>query len=126
VTDLYLGAILVELVEHFKEDFKITALVRNKVHEEAVRGLGVEVVLGSFGDTKLIAKHARTADITVNAAGSDDIVLTEAILEGQKARVVEDKKNPAVLVHTSGVAVFAGKETVGRHDPGLKLWNVRH
>ena len=121
---MYLGAILVELVKHFK-DLKITALVRNKDHEEAVRKLGVEVVLGSFDEIDLIAKHARTADITVNVAGSDDIMLTKVILAGQKARVVEDKKNPAALVHTSGVAVFAGEERDGRHDPGLRLWNVR-
>jgi uncharacterized protein YbjT (DUF2867 family) len=126
VTDLYLGAVLVELVNHFKEDLKITALVRNGDHEEAVRKLGVEVVLGSFDKVELITKHARTADITVNAAGSDDIELTKAILAGQKARVLEDKKNPAALVHTSGVAVFSGEETDGRHDPGLRLWNVRY
>ena len=125
MTDLYLGAILADLVKHF-EDLQINALVRNENHVEAVRKLGVEVVRTGDNNKELITKHARTADITVNAAGSDDVDLTKAILEGQKARVVEDNKKPAVLFHTSGVAVFAGSELDGRHDPDLKLWNVRH
>jgi len=123
------GAILVDLLEHFNE-VRITALVRKKAHNdnkvsasEAVRNLGVEVVEGQFSDTELIVKHARTADITINAAGSDDVPLTNAILAGQKARVDEDKNRPAALFHTSGVAVFAGKQHSGRHDPNLKLWN---
>ncbi|KAI9435623.1 hypothetical protein BJY52DRAFT_1131015, partial [Lactarius psammicola] len=91
---------------------------------DAVRSLGVEVVQGTFGETDLISKHARTADITVNAVDSDDIGLTAAILAGQKDRVVEDKKNLAVLSHTSGVAVFADSSRDGRHDPSHKVWNM--
>lgn len=124
MTCLCLGAILADLVRNFK-DLQITAIVRNKVHIEAVRKLGVNVTVveGKFGDAELIAKHARTADITINAAGSDDVPLTEAILAGQKARVVEDKKDRAALLHTSGVAVFAGKERDGSHHPDQKQWN---
>ncbi len=125
MTDLYLGAILVDFVKHFS-GLNITALVRSDAHLDAVRRPGVEVVQGTFSDTDLISKHARTADITINAADSDDIGLTTAILAGQKARVVEDKKNPAVLFHTSGVAVFADSSRDGRHDPSHKVWNVRH
>ena len=140
--DLCLGAILADIVKHFKDDVQITALLRTKVHVEAVRKLGVRVEIvekegegeGKDEDDKRkaklitsITKHARTADITINAAGSDDIDMTNAILAGQKARFVEDKKSPAALLHTSGVAVFAGKGRVGRHDdPDLKQWNVRH
>ncbi|KAF8261164.1 hypothetical protein EI94DRAFT_824157 [Lactarius quietus] len=126
------GAILAVLVKHFK-DLQITALVRKKKKEQnkedrvdAVRKLVAEVVEVDPTDkrlTELVSKHARAADITINAAGSDDIALTNAILAGQKARVVEDKKEPAALLHTSGVAVFAGKERNGRHDPGLTKWN---
>jgi hypothetical protein len=134
VTDLYLGAILVDLLKHFGGEVRITALARKKAPSknepnasEVLRGLGVEVVEGEFSDSELITKHARTADITINAAGSDDIPLTKDILAGQKARVEEDKKLPAALLHTSGVAIFAGNNC-GRHDPGpnLQLWNVRH
>ena len=106
-------------------DIKVTALVRNPTHVEAVQRLGVEVVQGSFSDIDLITKHARAADITVNTGSSDDVPLTNAILAGHKARVEEDKEAPAILLHTSGVAVFMDDGKEGKHDPGSKVWNVR-
>ncbi len=121
---LPLGAVLAVLVKAYR-DLKITALVRNPSHIEAVRGLGVEVVQGSFSDTALITSHARAADITVNTADSDDVALSSAILAGQRARVVDDGKPPPVLVHTSGVAVFSDGGTEGKHDTTKKIWDVR-
>ena len=50
--------------------------------------------------------------------------LANAILAGQKARVVKDKKAPAMLLHTSGVAVFIDDGKEGKHDPDSKVWNV--
>jgi hypothetical protein len=119
-----LGAVLAELVKTYPE-LKFTALVRNPSYFEAVRNLGVEVVQGSFGDADLISSHARSADITINSADSDSVVLNEAILTGQRARVVDDGKPPAVLLHTSGVAVFVDGGKEGKHDPNSKIWNVR-
>jgi len=113
--------VLVALLQTYP-DLKVTALVRNPAHFDAVRRLGVEVVEGDFTDVDLITSHARKADITINSASSDDVTLTNSILAGQKARVVEDKKAPAILLHTSGVGVFLdGKE--GKHDPNSKVWN---
>lgn len=106
-------------------DLKVTALVRNPAHVEAVKRLGVEVVQGSFSDVDIITKHARAADITVNQGSSDDVTLNEAILAGQKARVEEDKKARPILLHTSGVAVFMDDGKEGKHDPNSKVWNVR-
>ncbi|KAH9055692.1 hypothetical protein EDB87DRAFT_1834003 [Lactarius vividus] len=117
-----LRAVLLKLVEKFP-NLKITALVRSNAHLEVIRRPRVDVVQGTFGDTDLITLHARAADLTVNTADSDDVGLTTAILAGQKARVVEDKKSPAVLLHTSGVAVFADTTRDGRHDPSLKVSN---
>jgi hypothetical protein len=119
-----LGAVLAGLVKTHPE-LKVTALVRNPSHVKAVRDLGVEVVQGSFSDTDLISSRARAADITINSADSDDVVLSEAILAGQRARVVTDGKPPAVLLHTSGVGVFMDGGKAGKHDPNSKLWNVR-
>lgn len=119
-----LGAVLVDLLKIYP-DLKVTALVRNPAHADAIRGLGVEVVQGTFSDTDLITSHARAADITVNAADADDVALFAAILAGHKARVVEDKQPPAVLLHTSGVAVFLDDGKEGKHDPNSKVWNVR-
>lgn len=118
-----LGAVLVDLVKRYP-DLNITALVRNPSHVEAVRNLGVNVVQGTFSDTELISSRARAAEITVNTAESDDTALNEAILTGQKARVVQDGKPPPVLLHTSGVAVFSDSGKEGKHDPNGKLWNV--
>ena len=98
--------------------------MRNPSHVDAVRRLGVEVVQGSFSDTNLIASRARESDITINTASSEDVELTNAILAGQKARVVVDKKAPAILLHTSGVTVFMDDGKEGKHDPDSKVWNV--
>ncbi|KAF8499100.1 NAD-binding protein [Russula emetica] len=116
------GAVLAELVKAHPE-LKFTALVRNPSHVEAIRSLGVEVVQGSFSDTDLISSHARAADITINSGDSDSIVLNEAILTGQRARVVDDGKPPAVLLHTSGVAIFMDGGKEGKHDSNSKIWN---
>ena len=121
---LLLGAVLVELVKIYPE-LKITALVRNPSHVKAVRDLGVEVVEGSFSDTDIISSRVRAADITINSAESDDIAFHKAILAGQRARVEDDGKPPAVFLHTSGVAVFLDGGKEGKHDPNSKLWNVR-
>lgn len=103
-------------------DLEVTALVRNPAQFNAFQPIGVKVVKGSFNDTDIVTSHARTADITVNMGDSDDVGLTTAILAGQKARVTEDHKSPAVLLHTSGVAVFSDG-TDGKHDPKAKVWN---
>ncbi|KAI0249453.1 hypothetical protein BJV78DRAFT_1227496 [Lactifluus subvellereus] len=116
------GAVLVDLLKSYP-DLEVTALVRNPTHAETVRALGVNVVQGSFSDTDLITSHTRTADITINTGDSDDVALNAAILAGQKARVVEDGMSPAVLLHTSGVAVFADGTTEGKHDSNGKVWN---
>lgn len=121
---LLIGAVLVELVKTYPE-LKVTALVRNPSHIKTLRDLGVEVVEGSFSDADIISSRVRAADITINSADSDDIVLHKAILAGQRARVKDDGKPPAVFLHTSGVAVFVDGGKEGKHDPNSKLWNVR-
>lgn len=119
----YLGSVLVALLKAHP-NLKVTALVRNPAQVDAVSGLGVVVVEGKFSDLDLITKHARAADITINTASSDDLELTNAILAGHKARFEEDKKAPAILFHTSGVAVFMDDGKEGKHDPNSKVWNV--
>jgi hypothetical protein len=116
--------VLVDLLKNYP-DLQVTALVRNPANVEAVSALGVKVVQGTFSDADLITSHTRAADITINAADSDDVALTTAILAGHKARVVEDAKPPAILLHTSGVAVFLDGTSEGKHDPNGKVWKVR-
>ncbi|KAI9512289.1 hypothetical protein F5148DRAFT_14024 [Russula earlei] len=116
------GAVLADLVK-VHPDLKITALVRNPSHFQAIRDLGVEIVRGSFGDVEIISSHARSADVTLNFGDSDDVTLNEAILAGQKARVEEDGKPRAILLHTSGVAELSDGGKEGKHDANGKLWN---
>jgi hypothetical protein len=116
--------VLADLVKTYP-DLKITALVRNPLHVKPVRDLGVKVVEGSFNDTDLITSQARAAGITINSADSDNTALNEAILAGQRARVVEDGKSPPILFHTSGVAVFSDGGKEGKHDANNKVWDVR-
>jgi hypothetical protein len=116
--------VLADLVGAFP-DLDVTALVRNPQHFNALKSLGVKVIPGSFSDTDIITSNARAADITLTIGDSDDIALTEAILVGQRARVAEDHKPPAALLHTSGVAVFADPARDGKHEPNAKVWNVR-
>jgi nucleoside-diphosphate-sugar epimerase len=116
------GAVLADLVGAFP-DLDVTALVRNPQHFNAYKSIGVKVIQGSFGDIDIITSNARAADITLNMGDSDDVPLTEAILAGQAARVAEDHKAPAALLHTSGVAVFAVSPNDGKHDPNAKVWN---
>jgi len=119
----YIGGSVLVALRKAHPDLKVTALVRNPAHVDAVRGLGVEVVQGSFSDTNLITLRARESDITINTASADDVELSNAVLAGHKARVVEDKKAPAILLHTSGVAVFMDDGNEGKHDPDSKVWN---
>jgi uncharacterized protein YbjT (DUF2867 family) len=118
----HLGSVLADLVKAYP-DLDVTALVRNPAHSNAFQALGVKVVQGSFKDTDIITSHARSADITVNLGDSDDVELTTAILDGQRARVREGRPK-AALLHTSGVAVFGDGSTEGKHDPNAKIWNV--
>jgi hypothetical protein len=99
--------------------------VRDPSHFDAIRSLGAEVVQGRFSDTNLISSRVRAADITVNLGNGDSTVFNEAILAGQKARVVDDGKTPAVLFHMSGLAVFFDGGTEGKHHTNSKLWSVR-
>jgi uncharacterized protein YbjT (DUF2867 family) len=78
-------------------DLEVTALVRNPAHIDAVRGLGVVVVEGKFSDVDLITKHARAADITINAASSDDVVLNQRYsiwAQGARRRGQEGPSHP--------------------------------
>ena len=47
---------------------KVTAVVRNPAHIDAVRHLSVEVIQGSFSDTNLITLRARESDIAINTS----------------------------------------------------------
>ncbi|KAH8980019.1 hypothetical protein EDB92DRAFT_1954368 [Lactarius akahatsu] len=82
--------------------------------------------LGSFTDAhglELVERHARAADVVVNAACSDDLALHSAILAGQRKRVEVDGKPRGALVHTSGGAMSLDPSRAGAYDLNGEIWN---
>ena len=49
---------------------QVTGLVRSPEKAEAVRARGIEPVLGTLDDGKILAQAAQAADIVVNAPGA--------------------------------------------------------
>ena len=58
----------------------------------------------------------------MNAADSDDVGLTEALINGLKRRK-ENGKVAGVLVHISGTGVFI-QPGQGRWEEGIRVWDV--
>ena len=103
----------------------VTALVRKQKDIEAIRATGVaRVIVGSHDDLEQIQNLAAQADIVVNAADSDDLPLTKAILEGLKARSKTVTLKP-ILIHTSGSGVVSDQAEGEFTHSGQKIWNVR-
>lgn len=104
VTGYIGGSVLVELRRRHP-DFHFTALVRNPKDNAAVVALAVNVVNGSHQELDLIERLASEHDITVNAADSDDLPLTNAIIRGLTTRGKAVGKKP-ILIHTRFAIVY--------------------
>ncbi|KAI0040282.1 NAD(P)-binding protein [Auriscalpium vulgare] len=100
----------------------ITALVRNPAHVHAIRATGASVVEGSLNDAQLVEEQVYAHDVVINAADSEDVKLTEAILRAARRRSDEGKKK-SVFIHTSGVGLFMDGSREGKFDEGGKVWN---
>src|SRR5512140_2070764 len=88
----------------------VRGLVRSEERAAQVRARGIEPVLGTLADAKLIARSARAADAVIHAANADDRPSVEAIL----AALAGTGK---AFIHTSGsgiVADAAGGEPTDR------------
>lgn len=87
-------------------DIRISALVRSKADVGAVKAAGAdEVILSSHTDLEQIRTAASAADIVLNAADSDDLPLTKAIIAGLKTHLQGGKQS--ILIHTSGTGVVS-------------------
>ncbi|MBI3375569.1 MAG: NAD-dependent epimerase/dehydratase family protein [Betaproteobacteria bacterium] len=58
----------------------VAGLVRSAQRAEQVRTQGIEPVLGTLGDTGLLARMAREADAVINTADSDNREVLEAMI----------------------------------------------
>ncbi|THH01272.1 hypothetical protein EW145_g6947 [Phellinidium pouzarii] len=117
----YIGGSLLVSLKKAHPDLVYTALVRSESDFSAISAAGATPVHGSFNDLDLIAEHCALADIVVNAADSDNVQLSDAILRGLKRRK-DEGRGVAVLIHTSGGAIFNDKGKDGRFNSNLKVW----
>ena len=96
------GSIAIALVEQGQQ---VAGLVRSEEGAAKLRALGIEPVMGTLDDGKLLADAARRADIVVNAASADHRGAATAMLD---ALVGSGK----TFVHTSGSSLV-GKRSAG-------------
>jgi nucleoside-diphosphate-sugar epimerase len=87
---------------------RITGLVRSEAKAEQLRGRGMDAVIGTLDDARLLAEQARRADAVVNAANSDHRGAVEVLI---RALAGTDKP----LLHTSGSSI-AGNDARGEPD----------
>jgi nucleoside-diphosphate-sugar epimerase len=81
---------------------QVRGLVRDHAKAEAVRTQGIEPVIGSLDDARLLQAEARDADGVVNAANSGHRAAVEALIAG-----LSGSGKP--LVHTSGTSIIADR-----------------
>ena len=91
------GAVAARLIE---AGHRVRGLVRGADKAEQVAQRGIEPVLGSLDDTKVLQREARAGDGVVNAANADHAASVSAFIEALEGT---DKR----LVHTSGSSVIA-------------------
>jgi hypothetical protein len=95
-----------------------------------IRDMGVEPLFAPHMRVPLKSEEPRSSlkdliewvaqsDVVINCADSDSEDLVTALLEGFKKREESGARGRAVLIHTSGVAVFLDKGKEGKHDPDL-------
>ena len=103
-------------------EFAYLALVRSEAVIQSVKSVGVFVVRETFSNYDLVSMLSEHSDLIINAADSDTVELTEAILKGMKERYMQGN-GAGTLIHTSGTCNFFGEEssTAGERQ---KTWTV--
>ncbi|QRW07223.1 NAD(P)H-binding family protein [Ceratobasidium sp. AG-Ba] len=99
----YVGGPLLTSLLNTYPSATVTALVRKPEAGQAIKALSpnrIAIVQGSHSDLELIEDESTKSDLVINAADSDDLPLTKAIISGLGKR---EKKG--ILLHTSGSAV---------------------
>ena len=77
---------------------QVTGLVRSRDKADAVRARGIEPVLGTLDDGKILAQAAQAADVVVNAASADHRGAVESLLGA-----LAGSGKP--FIHTSGSSI---------------------
>src|SRR3954465_14789196 len=90
---------------------QVTGLVRSAEKAGAVRGHGIEPVLGTLDDAEILTQAARAADIVVNAASADHKGAVIAVLDA-----LAGSGKP--FIHTSGSGIV-GTRARGEHSDAI-------
>ncbi len=101
------GTVAARLMAH---GHRVTGLARSPERAEQLRNAGIEPVIGSLDDARVLADVARRTDAVINAADSDHRAAAEALIEA-----LAGSGKP--LLHTSGISILgdkAGGEPGGR------------
>ncbi|KAF7775995.1 hypothetical protein Agabi119p4_4388 [Agaricus bisporus var. burnettii] len=118
----YVGSSVLErFLDHPEaNNFEFTALVRDPRKAEKLKQFGVNAVVGSFDDAKLVEDLTAAADIVVDMGGSDNLGLAKSTLRGFQRKFQETGK-PSIFIHTSGTIIIAD-DAAGLHSSGV-VWN---
>jgi len=103
----YIGGSVLEHLQNHPDagNFEITAIVRSAQKVEGFKKLGVNAVVGSFSDAKLLEDLTAAADIVIDAADSDALEAVKVMLRGCK-RKFQETGRPPIFIHTSGTGVL--------------------
>jgi nucleoside-diphosphate-sugar epimerase len=88
---------------------QVTGLVRSPEKADAVRARGIEPVLGTLDDGKILAQAAQAADVVVNAASADHKGAVVALLDA-----LAGSGKP--FIHTSGSSIVGTRAKGERSD----------
>ncbi|ATB34046.1 NAD-dependent epimerase/dehydratase family protein [Melittangium boletus] len=98
----YIGGSVAEGLR--RKGYSVTGVVRTQAQAEQLSARGMTPVLGTLDDGALLARLAREADVTINAADSDHRPAIEALVGGLKG-------TNKTLIHTSGSSVVSEEGT---------------
>ncbi|KDQ11527.1 hypothetical protein BOTBODRAFT_177147 [Botryobasidium botryosum FD-172 SS1] len=113
------GSLLVALKREYP-DLEVTALVNSYYDFDAIREAGATPIHADRYSE--VATFSENADVVINAASSDDLPLTDAILRGMKSRH-DSGRGTGVLIHTSGTMLFSDNVSNGTFDPYARIWD---
>jgi nucleoside-diphosphate-sugar epimerase len=79
---------------------RVRGLVRSRPKAESVAAYGIEAVVGSLDDAKVLQAEARAADGVINAASSDHRGAVEVLIDAMSG-------SGKPLIHSSGSSIVA-------------------
>jgi len=88
---------------------RVAGLIRSADKIDSVRAFGIEPLLGTLDDTKILAQAAEAADVVINAASADHKGAVVALLDA-----LAGSGKP--FIHTSGSSIIGTRTRGERSD----------